>query len=135
MQWLIEKLLGLLGPIAQLQKDRRELADDALRAVSHALNETFLYFRDFERGQEIDHQREAELMRLWSAAAIPLRHIDHELSELCEHKAEYWLDPRSWDTQRIDQLGIGLETVRDRYRRMLVPNNSLKSGTPKIGAP
>ncbi|QNN69421.1 hypothetical protein [Thermomonas carbonis] len=121
LEWVVERLIGLLGPIAQLQKDKRELADNALRAVSQALNETFLYYRDFEASQAIDPQREAQLVRLWSAAAIPLRHIDAELAGVCEHKAEYWVNPRSWDHQKIEQFGIGLENVRERYRSMLAP--------------
>lgn len=127
LQWVVERLIGLLGPIAQLQKDKREIADKALSAVSLALNETFIYYRDFEASQTMDREREAQLVRLWSAAAIPLRHIDPELASICEKKAEYWLDPQSWDNQSIRELGIGLESVRDRYREMLGSNNSSKS--------
>jgi len=134
LQWVVERFSGLLGPIAQLQKDKRELADNALNAVSQALNETFLYYRDFESSQALDPQREAQLVRLWSAAAIPLRHIDSELASICEHKAEYWVNPSSWDNQKIEQLGIGLESVRDRYRVMLCPNNSFKAN-PLRGSP
>ena len=126
IQWVVERLIGLLSPIAQLQKDKRELADKALTAISRALNETFLYYRDIEAGQTINAQREAQLVRLWSAAAIPLRHIDPELANICEHKAEYWINPRSWRHQQVEQLGIGLESVRDRYREMLRPKKSFK---------
>jgi len=38
-EYLIERLLGLLNPIAQLHKDRREVADKALSATSQTLNE------------------------------------------------------------------------------------------------
>ncbi len=127
LQWVVERFLELLGLIAQLQKDRREVADRALSATSQALNETFLYYRDIETDQAIDAKREAELVRLWSAAAIPLRHIDSELASICEHKAAYWLKPDSWNNEQVVLLGIGLESVRDRYRAMLHPNNSFDS--------
>ena len=122
LQWVVEKLIGLLDPLIQIKKDRRELADSALNAISQALNETLLYYRDIEAGHAIDDQREAQLVRLWSAAAIPLRHIDPELADICEYKSEYWVNPRSWDNQQVERLGIGLENVRDRYRAMLHPN-------------
>ena len=121
LQWVVERFIGLIGPIAQLQKDKRELADSALSAISQALNDTFLYYRDFELTQTIDPDREAQLVRLWSAAAIPLRYIDPELAGICQHKAAYWVNPRSWDYESIERLGIGLESVRDRYRSMLAP--------------
>jgi hypothetical protein len=43
---VIEGVVKLLGPIATLSKDRRELKDSALRAISTALDETYIYYRD-----------------------------------------------------------------------------------------
>lgn len=40
LSFVIEKLISLMGPIATLSKDKRELKDNALRAISIALQET-----------------------------------------------------------------------------------------------
>jgi len=119
IQWVVERLIGLLGAISRLRAKDRELADKALSTVSHALNETCLYYRDVASGSVTDKERESLLVRAWAAAAIPLRHIDTELADICQHKSEYWLNPESWDQDRIKQLGIGLDEVREQYRAKL----------------
>ena len=44
MEWVVERLISLLGPIATMTKDKRDLQDNALRSISHALQETKLYY-------------------------------------------------------------------------------------------
>lgn len=118
MEWVIERLISLLGSIANLSTEKRELADRALTAVADALNETYLYYRDLpKKGRDLDI--EGELVKAWRNAAIPLRHIDAELARGCEHKSEYWLNPEGWDDQAIIDAGIRLADVRDRYRKLL----------------
>jgi len=104
-----------------LTKDRRELKDNALRAISHALTETYLYYRRMELGKGRDNDIEAQLSKYWSAAAIPIRHIDPNLAQLCEHKSDYWVNPDRWDQKKVKKIGIGLEQVRKRYRALLNP--------------
>ena len=118
---VVEQLISLLGPIAKLSKEKRELRDNALRSISNALNETYLYYRDIKRGKGRDPEVEAQLSRYWSAAAIPIRHIDNELANICEYKSEYWINPDNWNDGKIESLGIGLESVRKRYRSLLNP--------------
>lgn len=72
IEFVVERLLNLVGTIAVMGRDRRELRDNALRAISHALNETYLYYRDIDAGKERNIDTEAQLSRYWSAAAIPL---------------------------------------------------------------
>lgn len=118
---VLEKLSSLVGPILDLTKDRRELKDNALRTISHALNETYLYYRKLELGKVRDHDIEAQLSKYWSAAAIPIRHIDPQLAQLCEQKSDYWVNPDRWDQKKVRKIGIGLEQVRKRYRTLLSP--------------
>jgi hypothetical protein len=126
---MLNEILGgltkILGPIATLSKDRRELKDSALRAISNALDETYLYYRDLEKGSPKNPDREALLVKYWSAAAIPVRHFDEDLSRACDHKSEYWVNPDNYDNQSISELGIGLDDVRITYRQMLKPNFTL----------
>jgi len=53
IEWIVERLIGLLGPVAKLQKDKRDLADSALRSVSEALTETCLYYRAIEASSSV----------------------------------------------------------------------------------
>ena len=122
LQEVLDGLSKILGPIATLSKDRRELKDSALRAISTALDETYLYYRDLDVGKKRNHDREAQLVRFWSAAAIPMRHFDNNLAIICDNKAEYWTDPAQYDKVRIKQLGIALDDVRQAYRKMLRPD-------------
>jgi hypothetical protein len=123
---VIDYLLTRLGAVATqlpaLSREKRKLHDNALRAISHALNETYLYYRDLGNGHARDEEIEAQLSRYWAAAAIPLRHLDQELAAACEHKSEYWLRPQDWTEAKVKQVGIGLDNMRHRYRRLLTPN-------------
>ena len=124
MEFIIEKLIALLGPISTLTKDKRDLKDNALRAISTALTETTIYYKDLSRGKERNNDTESQLVRYWSAAAIPLRHIDQELAGACENKAEYWLNPDAWTNEQIEEFGIKLGDVKRAYRQMAMPSFS-----------
>lgn len=124
IQEIIEGLTRILGPIATLSKERRELKDSALRAIANALDETFLYYRDLQNGMDRNPDREALLVKYWSAAAIPIRHFDVSLAETCDMKAEYWVSPYSYNNDDIQNLGIGLDNVRQAYRKLLKPSFS-----------
>lgn len=123
VDWLFEKLTVLPSKIAALSKDRREVGDNALRAISHALNETLIYYRNMEKGKERDLEIEAQLAKYWSAAAIPVRHVDTELAEICDYKSQYWVSPESWSAEKVKEFRIGLYDVRERYRRLLRPRS------------
>ena len=119
IEWVAERLLSLIPIISGMSKDKRELADAALHSVSEALTETCLYVNQFSKSGEIDEERQAQLAKLWAKAAIPLRHFDQELSEICEFKSQYWLDPRNWDPTQANGVSIDLDSVREKYRAML----------------
>jgi len=101
-------LIGLIGPVANLTKERRELRDNALHSICHALDQTCLYCRDIDRGEPRNLGTEAQLATYWSAAAIPVRHFDRELAEICEYKSEYWLNPETWDS-KANKVEIDLD--------------------------
>ena len=114
------KLIALLGPLRAMSRDNREMRDNALRAVSHALNETYIYYHGLERGKERNSEIEEQLSRYWAAAAIPIRHIDRELAMICEHKSEYWINPEHWTPEDVKRAGIELGKVREDYRQKLI---------------
>lgn len=125
LEYVVDKLIALLGPIATLSKDKRELKDNALRAISTALMETKLYYRDRANGKPRNLDVEAQLAKYWAAAAIPLRHIDEELAQRCEQKAEFWINPDEWSDNDVQRLGIKLEDVSKAYRSIAMPKFSL----------
>ncbi len=118
---VLNGLVSLFGPIATLSKDKRELKDTALRAISIALDETSLYYRDRQNGGERNLEREAQIVKYWSAAAIPLRHFDEHLSNVCDLKAEYWVNPDCYDEAELQELGMELTTVRMAYKKISRP--------------
>jgi hypothetical protein len=119
---ILNGLSNLLGPIATATNERSKMKDEALRSISFALDETYLYYRDIEHGNLPNRDKEAMLVRYWSAAAIGLRHFDANLAEICDKKSEYWIKPDNYSQNDIKELGIGLNNVRQVYRKMLKPD-------------
>jgi len=128
---VIKSLFGLVPSLLSLSKDHRELRDAALRAILVALDETYLYYRDLGHGKNRELDREAQLVRYWSAAAIPLRHVDPELAQRCDQKAEYWLNPDNYTPDHVKELDIGLESVRNAYRTLLHPKSLMVKPNPE----
>lgn len=121
LDFVVSKLISLMGPIATLSKGKRELKDNALKAISAALRETKLYYRNLEAGKERDLEEEAKIVRLWGEAAIPLRHIDGDLAMICEQKSQYWVSPENWSSEEITQYKIKLQNVDFAYRQLALP--------------
>lgn len=130
LEYLVGPLKALIKPIQDLARDKRELRDNALRAICHALNETRIYYQGRERGRERNLEVEAQLAKYWAAAAIPIRHIDPELAMVCEAKCDYWINPDNWTDEEIAQSGIALTDLTKTYRDMLVP--SLRGGRSRV---
>ena len=118
---ILNKLMELLGSLNELGRDRRDLKDRALRAVSIALIETQKYYADLERGSGREPEVEAQIAKYWSAAAIPLRHFDSDLAITCEVKGEYWINPENWNGNEKMRARIQLDKVADAYRQLLSP--------------
>lgn len=124
---VIDGLVKILGPIATLSKDRRELKDVALRTISNALDETCFYYRDLSHGSDRSYEREEMLAKYWSASAISMRHFDDNLAAICSHKSEYWINPDNYAEEEIRRLGIALDDVRAAYRMLLNPRLRMAS--------
>ena len=118
IEWVVGKVFEIIPVLSELRKTQRELADEAITTISDALTETSIYVTHIGNGGEPDTVKQAELARLWARAAIPIRHIDQELSEICENKSKYWIDPGDWPSDLVREKGIGLHQVRDRYSEL-----------------
>lgn len=117
-EYLLDGLIKLLGPIATLSREKRDLKDNALKDISKALLETKIYYQARSRGEGRSFEKEELLVRLWSEASVPLRHIDERLSVICIDKAEYWINPDNWSDDEVQSVGIKLEDVSAAYREL-----------------
>lgn len=115
LAWVVERLISILPVIGNLKKENREIADKALSSISSALAETSIYMTRWRNVGKRDEETEAKLVRLWSAAAVPVRHIDRELSEICQYKSDYWVNPETWDPSKTKGVAIDLESVKQKY--------------------
>ena len=118
---LIDPLIRILPVIGTLSREKRELKDTALKTISTALNETYIYYRDLSKGKPRSLEKEEMLSKYWAVAAIPLRHFDQVLSDTCDKKSEYWINPERYSDEEIENLGINLKNVRQGYRELLNP--------------
>tara|TARA_R110001583_G_C5616101_1_gene405800 strand:+ start:1187 stop:1582 length:396 start_codon:yes stop_codon:yes gene_type:complete len=121
--WLSEKLLALAPTLLALKKENKALADSAISSLSSAITETSIYFSYIKGGGKQDRDREFELGRLWAAAALTLHSIDAELAALCEQKSEAWIRPDFWPKEKIEEYGIRLSDVKDKYKKLRTAKN------------
>lgn len=113
------KLLPFMPIFPNLFKENRELKDGALRVALNALDETSLYCRDLGLSLKRDFDREAQVAKCWSEAAIQMRHLNKKFASICYNKSEYWTNPDSYTKEQVLELGIGLKSVRQTYRKIL----------------
>ncbi|MFZ9717773.1 MAG: hypothetical protein ACO3BD_00320 [Chitinophagaceae bacterium] len=119
MQELLDGLTKILGPIAILSRDKRELKDTALMSIATALNETYFYYNEIKNGALRNVQRERELATYWSAAAIAIRHFDLELAALCSDKSGFWINPDEYKQGEIKMHHASLDNIRRAFLKLL----------------
>jgi hypothetical protein len=115
----IAALGAALGPLADFRGHRRDSRNRAIRDVSRALTETQIYLERVELGYENERSVREHLVRLWREAAISIRPFDEGLSYTCEHKAEFWLNPESWNATPEVNRHVQIERVLEQYRNLL----------------
>lgn len=118
IEYVLDKLEEFVRGRGEMKNQRRQIADDALRAVGIALNETEIYYARLQRGAARSEETELQLSRYWAAASVPLRHVDLNLADTCEHKSRYWLDPTTWDEAKIKKFKIRLTSVARKVRQL-----------------
>ena len=105
--------------IVSTQKNiKRKLYDQALASLYMACTETKIYIQQVESTGTLNRQTEEDLARLWSKAAVPLRHINQDLANRCAHKSDYWLNPAKWSRADIAEYRIGITQVADEARKL-----------------
>jgi hypothetical protein len=128
---MADGLMGFVGPLqkllgtfqrerhflaqmkAQQEKDRRE----ALEAILTALSETRRYIDSLP--DVYDRDTEYRLSELWAIAAIRSRKSIESIQPEMLAKSQYWLDKIRWSRQVVEEKGIDLETMEQKFRELI----------------
>ncbi len=111
-------LIAIANNARKLFPQKNPNLSPAITALTKAVHETEMYFKDRGKGKERDTLREDELSRLWSASAEPVRLVDAQLSELCRYKASYWLFPENYSRGEVVELQITLEGMNANLQKL-----------------
>lgn len=102
------------------QNERKQERDDAaVKSVLTAVNTTKRYLARRKRGEPIDRDAEAELVRLWTTAAVHIRRTDSDLAMRLQNKAEYWTNPENWTQDEVVSNGIHIDKIAEEGKRLL----------------
>jgi hypothetical protein len=102
------------------RRERKQERDDAaVRSVLTAVNTTKRYLARRERGDPIDLDAEAELVELWTSAAVHIRRTDPDLAQRLLQKADYWTNPENWSDEDVIANGIRIEEIADEGKHLL----------------
>lgn len=102
------------------QRERQQERDDAaVRSVLTAVNTTKTYLARRGRGEPIDRDAEAELVKLWTTASVHIRRTDSDLSMKLQDKAEYWTNPENWTQEEVASNGIQIDEIAQRGKQLL----------------
>lgn len=109
----------LMDTVRRTGSKRTQRQDQALTLIYAAANETRLYIEQAEASKKRDRPREQQLVRLWTRAALPVRHIDPHLADRCLLKADLWINPSRWTPAQIREFHIGINEVYEYARQLL----------------
>jgi hypothetical protein len=121
---ILSGLFGLSNQLIDSSIKNRDSRDEALRAISTALTETYSYYHHLEKNGQRNEDTENKLSTYWSAAAIFIRHYDRDLAMRCEFKSEFWREYGNWSRDKIERTGIQLDCIKKLYRDLLFPGRS-----------
>ena len=100
------------------RRKKRELTDDALRAVQLALNRPKSTTRVSTADRRETKRRSFSCRAIGRRLRFPIRHVDAEFADACEHKSRYWLNPDSWDKKKVARYKIRLTSVAKKVREI-----------------
>ena len=102
------------------RRERKQERDDAaIQSVLVAVNRTKSYIARLDRGEAADPAAEAELVALWTTAAVHIRRTDADLANRLQMKAEYWTNPNEWNDDNVDHNRIRIDQIAAEARRLL----------------
>jgi hypothetical protein len=66
-----------------------------------------------KRHKGASREKEENLARMWTHAAVLLRPYDEDLATRCEIKGRYWADPVGWIPEELEKSRILLSEMRE----------------------
>ena len=91
----------------------------ALLKVYVASNETKAYVTGLKLRKHADREREARLARLWTEAAVALRHLDRDLADKCLLQGDALAGSMNWSHAQIDDARNHINEVFQHARKLL----------------
>lgn len=87
----------------------------AILYLSQAILETKKYISN---NSIKDKQEESIISELWNQAHQMVKVVDNELASRCFSKAIYWCHPEEWDSQKITNSKIKLESMIEELNKL-----------------
>jgi hypothetical protein len=91
----------------------------AIRVVWKAVEKTQLHLQAIKEGRTRPDQRNPQLIRLWSDAALAISAFDGQLARRLRQKAEYWNVPTNWTEDECQHAGIMMDAIEESSRALL----------------
>jgi hypothetical protein len=115
--------LKLAENISSLRKEKKDLAHNAARMISHAFNEWAVVFEGLQKKPKpkIVEKSEEQLALYLKAAALSIAQFDEEHAKLCESAGETLLRASELSKVDLKKLSARLEEVCKRYETLLSP--------------
>ena len=107
----------------QKLKEQREEEKGAIKALLDALTKTHIYLNDLESGMDSNRDREIELAKAWSTAAVSFLGINQKVAPLLQMKSEVWAHPESWSDKRVRKSKITIQEMSELARKLLGGEN------------
>lgn len=101
----------------------REL--NAVHAFQTAVISTSNYVCTLEGGERPDREREEELAKLWSDAAIALYGVNDKMAPLLHLKALSWSRIAQWIDEKVVKVGITFTEMNELLMQLLKKGYSI----------
>ncbi|WP_440481670.1 hypothetical protein [Serratia marcescens] len=111
-------IVGLFDCCLANRNNNRELMLGKIEALSLVLTQNKIYLRDYSKNALRDQEKEDHLAFEWKRVGA-LFHNDYPaLSEVCEYKSGYWINPDLHSKMKVRELGITIANLEDQYKRI-----------------
>ena len=117
---VLSSIVDVFTAVAAWLPTSRDRADVEVNAVLVATMETRAYLADASsKHARRDRDRERELVRLWTRAAVAIRKTDPDLAQRLVSKAHYWISPESWTPEDVGVAQIRIRDIEEEGRMLL----------------
>lgn len=109
--------------IPSLRREKKDLAHNAARAVSHAFNEWLVISEGLQKKPKpkIVKKSEEQLILYWNAAALAIAQFDEEYARSCESIGEIFARVSKLSKVDLKKLSPRLEETCKRFETLLSP--------------